>query len=172
MFGQLSGMCGQNRRLMPAAVTGRCYSSSVVEDGFCLITTDSPHVWRWARRFLFLQLWFFQHSSELWKFLGREGFLFSALRGSSATPLTTRYLIRTKISGLCDTQHHFSPVVTTSQLASLGSHRKARSSVWREWESGQHREPHLPSAAVLCVAAQLLWFKESKAGPKFTRHIL
>lgn len=58
LFGQLSGMCGQNRRLTPAAVTGRCYSSSVVEDGFCLITTDSPHVWRCARRFLFLQLWY------------------------------------------------------------------------------------------------------------------
>lgn len=56
MFGQRSGGRGQNGRLTPAAVTGRCYSSSVVEDGFCVITADSPHVWRCARRFLFLQL--------------------------------------------------------------------------------------------------------------------
>lgn len=58
MFGQLSGMCGQNWRLTPAAVTGRCYSSSAVEDGFCLITTVSPHVWGSARRVLFFQLWY------------------------------------------------------------------------------------------------------------------
>lgn len=57
MFGQLSGVRGQNGRLTPAAVTGRCYSSSIAEDVFCVITADSPHVWRCARHFLFLQLW-------------------------------------------------------------------------------------------------------------------
>lgn len=73
MFGQLSCVRGQNWQLTPAAVTGRCYSSSVVEDGFCLITTVSPHVWRSARQFVFSsnsgRAWLFQHSLGLWKFL-------------------------------------------------------------------------------------------------------
>lgn len=58
MFGQPSCVRGQNGRLTPAAVTGRRYSSSVVEDGFCLITTVSPHVWRSAKGSLYFQLWY------------------------------------------------------------------------------------------------------------------
>lgn len=55
MFGQLR-LCAWPE-LATQAVTGRRYSSSVVEDGFCLITAVSPHTWRSARHFLFSQPW-------------------------------------------------------------------------------------------------------------------